>query len=505
MGRGKKVAYNTITNLVSQIITMISAFILPRLIMESFGSSYNGITSSVAQFLSIVTLLRSGVGGATRVALYKALAGKDYDQVSATINATELFMRKVAFIFGVFVLSFSMIYPFFVRNEFEWLFSSTLVLILSVSTFIQYYFGITYYFLLQADQRQYVATIIETISVILNVILSVILIKIGCGIHVVKIGSTIAFCITPIALYFYCNKHYSLRKDVKPDYSSIGQRWDALFHQVASFIHSNTDIVLLTIFSSTKIISVYTTYYLVGNGIKKILLTLSSGVESAYGDLIARNEMNTLKANLKIYENLINFLSSICFGASLVLITPFVMVYTRGISDVDYSRIVFGYLVIISEMLYCLRAPYESIINAAGHFKQTKKYAFIEATVNTVVSIALVIKFDLIGVVIGTIVAIIYRVIAFSYYSDKHITKRSFLNTLGRFAVTGLTILVVFLICNFFMPTTMSSYIEWIKYAIPVTAIATIITTVLNVLFYKNETQATFGKIYSIVKQIIKR
>lgn len=104
MGRGEKAFFNSTASLVAQIVSMISAFILPRLIMSHFGSAYNGITASVTQFLSVVALLRSGVGGATRVALYKALADKDFKQVSATVNATQLFMRKIAKFFAVGVV-----------------------------------------------------------------------------------------------------------------------------------------------------------------------------------------------------------------------------------------------------------------------------------------------------------------------------------------------------------------------------------------------------------------
>lgn len=144
MNRGKKAAYNSIASLVAEIIAIICGFVLPRLIISNFGSSYNGLTQSVSQFLSIVALMRAGVGGATRAALYKSLANNNEKQISATILATEHFMRKVALIFAFFVIAFSCVYPLIVRSDFDWFFSATLVLIISLSTFVEYYFGITY-------------------------------------------------------------------------------------------------------------------------------------------------------------------------------------------------------------------------------------------------------------------------------------------------------------------------------------------------------------------------
>ena len=100
MNRGKKAIYNSAASLLAEGIAIVCGFILPRLILSSFGSNYNGLTQSVTQFLSVVALLRAGVGGATRASLYKTLANKDEKQLSATIRATELFMRKVALIFA---------------------------------------------------------------------------------------------------------------------------------------------------------------------------------------------------------------------------------------------------------------------------------------------------------------------------------------------------------------------------------------------------------------------
>lgn len=504
-GRGERAVYNVTASLLSQIVALVSGFILPHLIMRSFGSSYNGITSSVSQFLSVIALLRGGVGGATRVALYKSLALKDMKQVSATIKATELFMRKIALVFLGFILVFSCLYPFLVRKEFSWLFASSLVIIISISTFMQYYFGITYQFLLQADQRQYITTFVDIIAVVLNVLISVILIKAGVGIHGVKFGSALAFSVVPLFLYFYCRKHYEIDDSVEPDFRSISQRWDAFYHQLASFVHNNTDISLLTIFYSQKIISVYTTYYLVGNGVRKILLTISVGVEAAFGDIIARKEKEVLQDDVSIYETMIHILSCCVFGPALLLVTPFIKVYTRDVTDIVYSRYTFGYLVIITEMLFCLRSPYEAIINAAGHFKETKKYAFIEAGMNLAISLVLVWKYELIGVVLGTLISIMFRIIAYSLYSDKYIVHRSYWIAIKRFLTTAVTILLICTICSLIAKPDSLTYLSWILYAIPVTIISIFVTIIINLLFYRNVTLKTGKKINSIIITVTKR
>ena len=501
MNRGKKALYNSLASALSQIVSMVCGFILPRLILSAFGSSYNGIASSVAQFLSVVALLRAGIGGATRAALYKSLAANDQKKTNAIIRATEIFMRKVALIFIGFVLLFSVVYPYFVKEEFEWLFVSTLVLIISLSTFVQYFFGITYQILLQADQRQYVSSFLEIVTIILNTAISAVLIKCGVGIHGVKLGSAVAFSISPVVLNIIAKKQYHIERKVEPDFSSISQRWDAFSHQLAAFIHNNTDIVLLTIFTNTKEISVYTVYYLVANGLKRVMNTMMVGVESAFGSIIANNEKDVLKRDVVHYETLLHIVSSALFGAAIVLVTPFVQVYTRGINDVEYTRVLFGYLVIIGEMLFILRSPYEALVNASGYFKQTKKYAYAEAGINLFISTLMVHKFGLVGVVIGTVAAISFRNIAYAMYASKAIIYRSPMIFIKRFAVTGATVALIFFSCKLLPKYSMTSYIHWAYFAVETAAIAVLFTVLLNLLFFKDDTLGLFGKVSRILKK----
>lgn len=138
--RSRKAIVNTIAGLLYELVAVICGFILPRLILTAFGSSYNGVTSSITQFLGYVSLMRAGIGGVTRAALYKPLANKDSAEISGVINATNNFLKRVAVIFAVSMIAFAAIYPFFVKEDFDWLFTFSLVLILGISTFAQYFF-----------------------------------------------------------------------------------------------------------------------------------------------------------------------------------------------------------------------------------------------------------------------------------------------------------------------------------------------------------------------------
>lgn len=499
--RTKKAIINTLAGLSYEIVALVCGMILPRLILSAFGSSYNGITASIAQFLSCIVLLRAGISGVTRAALYKPLEDNDYLEISRIIRATEKFMRQVAVIFIIFLIVFACIYPILVKDQFEWLFSASLVMIIGISTFIQYYFGFTYQMVLNADQRQCITSFTQIFTTILNTILACILIKLGAGIHIVKLGSTIVFALNPLIINVYVRKKYHISRDVQPNNIAINQRWDAFAHQVANFINGNTDIMLLTIFSNIREVSVYTVYYLVINGLTRLVRNSIPGVASAFGNMMAKGQYKLMKKNFKIFELVVYSLSTVIFGTALVMIVPFVMIYTNGVKDVNYYRTEFSAIIVIAAFFGCVRIPYQHVVEAAGHYKQTKKGAFIEAILNITISIICVIKFGLVGVSIGTLVAAVFRTVQYAMYLSENIIKRSKRLFVKHIIVSSLTVALIVGTYNTLCHIDITNYYEWSMVASVVCLFAIIITVFMDLLFFRKDFFSLMLKLKSLVRK----
>lgn len=424
--RSRKALINTISGISYEFVAIICGFIVPRLVLKAFGSDYNGITSSITQFLACISLFKTSITGVTRAALYKPLSQHDDNAISSIIVATELFMRKIALIFAGSILVFACIYPFFVRDSFDWFFSFSLVVILGISTFVQYYFGVTYQILLSADQKQNILYIVQIITTILNTLFAALLIKLNCSIHIVKLGSAAAFSLNPFLINIYIRKYYKINKKVEANNTAIKQRWDAFGQAVAAFVHNNTDMVVLTIFSTVYDVSVYTVYYMVCNGLKTLLKTFTSSVGAAFGNMMAKGQNEAIQRNMDIFEYVGVVFSTVFFTIAGIMMLPFVKIYTHGVTDVEYIRPWFSLIMVVGMAFFCFRIPYQSVIEAAGHFKQTRNGAILEAVVNIVISVVTVIRFGLIGVAIGTLIANLIRTINYVGYCSKHLLHRSY-------------------------------------------------------------------------------
>ena len=488
--RKSRIGINIASSLIQQAVSVVCGFILPRLILNSYGSAYNGIVTSVSQFLSCVTLLRSGIGGVTRAALYQSLADHETDKTAAIVKATEHFMRKVAWIFGGALLVFAAIYPLLVKEEFDWLFSFSLVLILGISTIVQYYFGIANQFLLHADQRLYVHNIWYTVSVILNTLFSVLLIRAGVEIRLVKLCSAAAFSLPPVMLHLYVRRRYAFKKNIVPDFGAIRQRWDAFAHQLASFVHTNTDIMVLTVFTDLRQVSVYSVYHVITNSLNMLILSATNAVEASLGKLLARKDQTQLRKQVDSYELIMHVVSTIVFGCAAILIVPFVRVYTMGVHDADYNQPVMGLMMCLAYWIAAIRLPYQNVIEAAGHFKQTKKMAIVEAVLNVALSCVLVNFFGAVGVVFGTVIAMSYRTVCYVCYALKKILQQPMKTFVKRFAVSvatwsAIAAVYCWLPVQSCLETDVFNYWDWFIAAILVFVFVTGITLVVNFLFYK--------------------
>ncbi len=72
--RLKKAFYSSVTSAVYQIVIIVCGFITSRLLIQTYGSTWNGVVASITKFLSLFVIVEVGVNGATRVALYKSFA-----------------------------------------------------------------------------------------------------------------------------------------------------------------------------------------------------------------------------------------------------------------------------------------------------------------------------------------------------------------------------------------------------------------------------------------------
>lgn len=484
MSRKKKLLLNTGTGIIKQLVTVICGFILPRYMLLYYGSSVNGLISSITHFLSFISLLDMGVGAVVQANLYKPLADKDDDQISLIVKSSERFFRKLAYIFIGYIVILCFIFPGMV--EFGAWYTVSLLLIIAISTLAQYLFGMTYQLLLNADQKSYVQLTMQIGTIVLNTVFAIILMRMGASVHMVKLMTAVVYVLRPLGQMLYVHKHYNLNRKVEVVGEPIKQKWNGFSQHFAAVVCQNIDVAVLTLFSTLENVSIYSVYFNVTNGVEQIIMTAATGLESLFGNMIAKGEREKLLKTFSSVEWITHVGVTLIFTVAGITIVPFISVYTRGITDANYIAPLFGALLVMAYGAQCLRVPYFRIIKATGHFKETQNGAYISAGLNIIITVALVFKFGLIGAAAGTLVAMLYHTCFFVWYLQKHILERPVKYFIFYMLVDCVVVLVsVFLTRGIAMGA--ESYVSWIFLAIKVFGVVTAVTVATHVIFYRNQ------------------
>lgn len=490
MTRKKKLMFNSATSLIYQCVVIICGFVLPKFFMTYYGSAVNGLVSSITQFLGFISLADCGVGAVVKSTLYKPLAEHDMDAVSRIVISANRFFRRIAYLLLAYTAVLVVVYPVITIDSFDYLFTAVLILVISISTFAQYYLGVTYKLLLEADQLGFLQYSIHAGALILNTVVSILLMTHGVSVQIVKLSTSLIFLIQPILLSAIAKRMYKIDHTLVLTEEPIKQKWNGLAQHIASVVLVNTDTIVLTLLSTLENVSIYAVYNMIAGGVKQVVVSMTNGMQAMLGNMLAKNEKETLDRTFDNLEWLLHTLVTLAFSVTALLIVPFVQVYTSEITDADYIVPAFGYLITLAHAAYCFRLPYNIMVLAAGHYKQTQASAIIEAAINVVVSVVLVYRFGLVGVAVGTFAAMVFRTVYLAIYLSKNILCRKIQHfckhLLADGAVVALLFGVVKLLPGFFTLQA-ENYFAWLILAVKVGMAALLVCVLVNGIAYREK------------------
>lgn len=490
--RSDKALRNMLSNVILQLVTAAVGIILPRLFIGTYGSEVNGLISSISQFITYMSLVEAGIGSAAIVSLYKPLADKNPEKINGVLSGAKLFYTKSGIFFVGLVLALILFYPMLTSTTLPHSMVRLMILILSGSGMVDYFLLGKYRVLLMADQHNYIITSVQTLGTILNAAASVILIQAHVSALLVKLVATTVYALRFLIIFFYCRRHYKyLNFKAAPDKKAFAQRWSVLVHQITGLIVNNTHIIIMTLFlgaSALSEISVYGVYNMIAYTLFSLMNSFSTGLTSGFGEIISKEEYKTLFKSYSNYEYMYFIIQSICYCLMAVLLLPFISIYSRNFADAaEYYRPAVAVLFTVLGYLQTIRVPAGTIIVAAGHYRQTRGRAIIEACLNLAVALALVFPLGMTGVLIGSVVSYAWRSADMIFYNSRHLIpqslKRTILRILRNLAAAGLFIAAGL----YFIPSVMDSFWTWALYALASGATAVILFAGINFIFEKNE------------------
>lgn len=483
----KKSFKNIFYGIMGQVLTIGIGLLLPRFRIVSFGSEINGMLASVQQIFVYLGLLEAGVGSATLQALYGPIARDDKREINSILAATDHYYKKTGIVYLFLVMVFAFVYPIGIDSNIPTSTVVEVILLNGLGNVLAYFFQGKYRILLQAEGKQYIISNLATLVTVMSGVIKIILIQSGFDVVSLQAAYFVFNLLQVVYFAYYIRKKYTwINLKVEKNYGSISQKNSVLIHQIAQMVFNNTDVLILTVFCGLEIVSIYSLYNMIFEMVSTLISNINNGFSFKLGQLY-NSDLEGFNKMFKWYERYYMALSFSFYCVAIIFIQPFFKLYTRGITDVDYLMPYLPELFTCIKILVSGRALCGFVMSYAGCFKKTQNRAIIEVIINLLVSIIAVNFYGIYGVLIGTIVALLYRANDMIIYANCKLLHRNPWHTY-KWWILDIGVFIVIYRISMFVRLEIESYLCFFAYSVCGTMGIVLIFLVITYLFSKDIT-----------------
>lgn len=442
MNRSKKSIMNAIFALLQMGITSIFGLILSRSVLSYYGSDYNGVNSIVTQLVNTIMVLEGGFTLASNVALFKPFMEKNIKKINGILSATEKRFQKVSLAAVLIGVVIALIFPLCISTKVSYMTCVCLMLTVLLPSCFNLGYSMKYRVILLTDQKEYIISVISAVFYALGNSVAIFIIRSGRGIVSARIAIMIFFFLSYYIIGVYCRQKYDfVQFKTPPLFDEISESKNVLALKVTAMLYSSIPIVLISTLpvAGAMLASVYAVYKNIISIVSNCLTSITNAPRLGFGSLLAEENYKEAEKLFNLYEKICFIGMTIILGTTCLLILPFVDLYTRGISDINYHNVILACLMLITVYLEICHIPSGQIIQMSGNFKASKN-------IQSIACVALVIGMTvgrlvagLYGILVAVLLAALVLCVLEIGYTGTRIFKRNFfkliLNMVPSFAI----------------------------------------------------------------------
>ena len=503
MSRLEKSSKTIAANFANSILTSVLSFVSRTVFISTLGAEYLGLAGLLSNVLGFLSISELGIAAAIGFSLYKPLAEKDYDTVSALMS---LYRKAYLVISGIVFLSGIGLYfflDFFIPAQQQPDGTTVAYFAFLINSAVGYLFSYKTT-LVNSDNMAYTLTPIRFATSIFQTVCQIVVLLVTKN-YVIYIVVQISCLILQMVLqnrfitkrYPQVDFHSTKELDVGIKHQIKRNIGGLVIAKIGDYLVNSTDNLIITKFVSLAATGIYSNYLLLRNLINSFIATLFGGITASLGNVVA---VETNERKLGIFEAIF-FAAFFIYSIEAVC---FICLFNAFIGDLWLgNEFTFGTstvaVIVVCNYLTGLRVPLIHMRAAAGKYMEDAWVPFGFAVINLVASIVLVGYIGITGVFVGTILGSLltadwYRPIVI-YKHVFHVTAWKYFRKYILYVLLGLTyMLVALLLCSFIK--TPYSVVNFIIKAL----IATAVPLTLNVTFFFKTDE--FQMLLSMVKRL---
>jgi len=374
ISKTKQTALLLLISALNLLVSSGLALLQGRIILTTVGSDYNGLNSIVTQFLLIVTLAEGGFTTASLVALFKPAEKNDIFEMNNILGETANKFKRIGGISIITGIILSLVYSALIKSQIPYLEIYGILVMAILSNVLGLMYLTKYRLLFQVTQREHIYVAIILVFNTLSSLISTIVIACSESVFIAKVIQFIFVVISIVVMrrvvvtkYKMIDfKHWDNKRRI------IGTK-DVMITKIVGVMHSSSTTVFLSLFSSTKMTSVYAVYHSVVNLISSVISMCIMAPQNALGKTIHEGDISKTKKVFHEFELLVIMVLTILLVPTWILIVPFVNIYTAGVTDIEYSNTILAALLIVETYIRLVHIPSGLMVFLSGRFNVAKK------------------------------------------------------------------------------------------------------------------------------------
>ena len=404
--REKTAVKNGSITLVCQMIDVILGFIVRKRFIQYIGIAMLGVSGTFTSLLTALSLADLGFESAVVFSLYEPMKRNDTDAIEDTVSILKYVYGWV----GLFILVFGILVSFFLPVIIKGIPVDaaiyTVYYLMLAGNAVTYFLAYKKSFLL-AQQKDYIRNIYISVFKIAASILQILLLIIFHSFVLYVLTGFFQNLLTNISIARYVDRHYAYRFRKRVNRTILKKilhnAKDIFFGRIAGYVYSSTDNLIISACVGTVSVGLLGNYTQILYQLKIMISNVFASTRPIIGHYLTQN-----KNKAQTFQTLKNY-TFIRFAVSTAVFVPgFVLCdcFIASWLGQDYIlSLTISLLLVTDIFIHFVHGALVDYIAGCGYFSYDRNISVMGAVINLALSLALVQKIGVAGVLIGTVVS----------------------------------------------------------------------------------------------------
>lgn len=415
--------YNAVRNIswgiVQKIVTLLLPFITRTVLIKSLGADYLGLSGLFTSVLSLLSLTELGVSNAIISTMYKPIAERDEGTICALMNLYRKAYHVIGILIALLGISITPFLDRFIKGDLPiGVNIYVLYLIYLANTSISYFLFAYKNCLLVAHQRNDINSKIQTVLLIVQNIVQIVLVVFFKNYYCYVIVIPFITITTNIITACYVKKLY-------PQYVCKGRLANEkkgevkervlglMLGKISATIRSSIDSMFISMFLGLTAVAMYSNYFYIVTAIVGVIQIVEASLIAGVGDSIATESIQKNYHDCNKFTFLIQWVVGWCAICILCLEQPFMEIW-MGKTLMFKDAMV--YLCAMYLFVNCIGLIRSIYTQALGMWWTLRYLSIADIFVNIALNYVLGIKFGAYGIIAATVVDIVLVSIPWTTY-----------------------------------------------------------------------------------------